>query len=66
MKVSQVILKQIVSISQLGINGVRTLGAGNLKGKEELELDYAKQMVIVTKNGVRAQIPFSSVDAIIE
>jgi len=59
MKVQYAILKQPINIGDLRLNGVKTLGAGNVKDVEKIELveNYLK----VSRNNRVAIIPLSEV-----
>lgn len=63
--VKQVVLKGAVNIGALQLNGVRTLGAGNIRNKEELFVDYSLQVVVIKRHGAEAQIPLFNVEYII-
>lgn len=59
MKIKVAVLKNVTSIGELGLNGIRTLGAGNIKNLEILEL--AGNCILVKRNNASALIPLEQV-----
>jgi hypothetical protein len=59
MKVKVVVLKQLLNLGELGFNGVRTLGVGPEKGREELEL--VDGFLKVSRKGKVAILPLTEV-----
>lgn len=61
----QVVLKQAVNIGALQLNGVRTLGAGTVRNKETMVVDYERQVIVVERHGATAEIPIANVEYIV-